>query len=274
MLASTVPWAPVVAFMVSSPISSPTSLLLAAGLFGWPFAATFFAASIVLGLVGGAVAAALEQAGLLANQARFRELAPEPAPSVAEAPAGARSCCSARPTFEPSASPVLRPAPAVAAAIVSGSPCCGGKGSAPGPGLVERWRLPEVGKAALVAGRSLVLVFLVFATIGYLLANLIPNDWVLALFGGDQAHGVLLAATMGIPLYINTESSLPLARGFMDAGMSPGAVLAFLITGAGTSIGAVGGLLIIARWRVIGLVVATLLVGAVILGQAYSLVSP
>lgn len=42
-----------------------------------------------------------------------------------------------------------------------------------------------------------------------------------------------------------------------DAGKSPGAARAFLITSAGTSIGAIIGALTIARWRVVGVVIAT-----------------
>src|SRR5512136_885343 len=56
MMASTIPWAPIVAFMVASPLTSPQELFYSAGLFGWPFATAFFAASIILGLIGGAVA--------------------------------------------------------------------------------------------------------------------------------------------------------------------------------------------------------------------------
>jgi uncharacterized membrane protein YraQ (UPF0718 family) len=56
----------------------------------------------------------------------------------------------------------------------------------------------------------------------------------------------------------------------LAAGMSPGAALAFLITGAGTSIGAITGALAIARWRVIGIVVFTLWLGAMVSGFAYN----
>jgi len=82
---------------------------------------------------------------------------------------------------------------------------------------------------------------------------------------------VPLAATLGLPLYINSEGSLPLVRALIDGGMSQGAALAFLITGAGTSLGAIGGAMTIARWRVIALVVGTLWIGAIILGCAYDL---
>jgi hypothetical protein len=64
---------------------------------------------------------------------------------------------------------------------------------------------------------------------------------------------------------------MPLVRAFMDAGMSQGAALAFLITGSGTSIGALAGALTIARWRVIAIVLGTLVTGAILLGLAYDL---
>ena len=58
----------------------------------------------------------------------------------------------------------------------------------------------------------------------------------------------------------------------LDAGMSQGAALAFLIAGSGTSIGAIGGALTIAKWRVIAVVVGTLWAGAIVLGMAYDLI--
>jgi hypothetical protein len=55
MMVSTMPWAPIVAFMVASPLSSPEGMVYTAGLFGWPFAIVMFVASVALGLTGGAV---------------------------------------------------------------------------------------------------------------------------------------------------------------------------------------------------------------------------
>jgi uncharacterized membrane protein YraQ (UPF0718 family) len=123
----------------------------------------------------------------------------------------------------------------------------------------------------LQTGKTLLVMFFGFAFVGYLLNGLIPSAWVVAIFGSGNAYSVPLAATLGLPLYINTEGSLPLVRAMLDAGMSQGAALAFLITGAGTSFGAVAGALTIARWRVIGLVIGTLWVGAILLGWGYNL---
>lgn len=225
MMASTVPWAPVVAFMVASPLTSPTELVYSAGLFGWPFAGTFFGASIALGVAGGFAAMALERQGWLAGQAR---LAP-----VAAAAAG---CC-----------------------VEVAEPAAGG--------------LAAVLRQTGVLGARLFALFLVFAFVGYGLNNLIPASWVPALFGSGHRWGVPLAATLGLPLYVNTDASLPLVRAFLDNGASAGAALAFLITGAGTSVGAVAGALAIARIRVIALVVGTLWLGAIVFGLGYDLLT-
>jgi len=228
MMASRVPWAPVVAFMVASPLTSPQELFYSTGLFGWPFALTFYAASIALGLAGGLAAHLLESWGWLANQARFKPV------------------LEASGVVQTSASHVMASQPRTNA----------------------DWR--TLLKETYLTGRRLLVFFLGFSfSNGYALNNLIPTAWVSDLFGSGHTYSVPLAATLRLPLYFNSEASLPLVRALLDAGMSASAALAFLITGAGTSIGAMAGALTIARWRVVGLVIGTLWIGAVAFGFAY-----
>ena len=239
MMASVMPWAPIVAFMVSSPLTSPEELIYSAGLFGWPFAWAFFLSSIVLGLIGGAVAAFAESRGWLEGQARMVSPKNEPISlGIAGGPA-------------PLDLPVINL-----------------KVPATKPSVTLRMFLLEM----YTTGKRLMIMFLGFAFVGYLLNGMIPAAWISNLFGAGHAYGVPLAATLGIPFYINTEASLPLVRAMLDSGMSQGAALAFLITGAGTSLGALGGALTIARWRVIAIIIGTLWVGALLLGFAYNLI--
>lgn len=228
MMATASPWAPLVAFMVASPLTSPSELLLSAGLFGWPFAALFFGGTIVLGLVAGGAGAVLDRMGWLADQARVRT---EPDPET-----GVES------SFGPGAAAITEPA------------------------FRERWKLDEFGKELLTTGRKLFVFFLAFTAIGYLAIEAIPTVWLTEYLGAGSAFAVPLAALLGIPAYINTEASLPLVAALMEGGMGPGPAMAFLVTGAGTSVGAISGLFVIARRRVVGLVVTLLFTGALVMG--------
>ncbi|HEX7544146.1 MAG TPA: permease [Candidatus Limnocylindrales bacterium] len=229
MLASSVPWAPIVAFMVASPLTSPDELFVSAGLFGWSFALFFFASSIVLGIAGGVAAHLAEKAGLLDNQARFLERS--------------ESRIGAMPSLGPGAASVVEFEP-----------------------FWVRWRMIELGREVMTLAPKMLLMFVGFATIGYAAIELIPQAWMTALLGGSNPLSVVVAATLGIPLYVSSEGNLPLIASLMHGGMGPGPAMAFLITGAGTSIGAISGGLLIARWRVIATVVGTLWVGGIILG--------
>ncbi len=294
MLATMMPWAPIVAFMVSSPLSSPEGLIYSAGLFGWPFAIAFFLASILLGLAGGWIAGFFESRGWLVNQTRFA------------APTGSSCGCSGSPENQPTLNRIysLEMTNSRLAGVDSGCGC-GQPGTSyirsqheetsecvpPVPGCVcsapvaevnntapnasglhfPSIQIPEALKDLYVTSKRLLTMFIGFAFLGYFLNGLIPARWVAGIFGNGHAYSVLLAATLGLPFYINSEASLPLVRALLEAGMSQGAAMAFLIAGAGTSIGAVGGMLTIARRRVVALAVGVLWAGAILCGYAYDL---
>jgi uncharacterized membrane protein YraQ (UPF0718 family) len=124
----------------------------------------------------------------------------------------------------------------------------------------------EFGRALVANGRRLAALFVAFATLGYLIIEIIPTQVLSSYLGADSFWSVPLAATVGIPVYLNSDASLPLVASLLNGGMGPGAALAFLMTGAGTSVAAISGMLIIARWKVVAIVVASLWTGAMILG--------
>ena len=255
MMASTIPWSPIVAFMVASPLTSPEELFYSAGLFGWPFAITFFAASIILGLIGGGIAAFAESRGWLANQARFASneslhTEVQPGPVSATVPQPQALQFAAQGAGVSLSLPVVRIEPVAEKQTVT---------------------FKQFANETFTTTWKLFVMFLGFAFIGYFLNGLIPQKWIQNVFGSGNAYSVPFAALLGIPFYLNTEASMPLVKAFMDSGMSAGAALAFLITGAGTSIGALTGALTIARWRVIAIVLGTLVIGSIAFGMLYDL---
>lgn len=255
MIAASSPWAPLVAFMVSSPLTSPSELVFSAGLFGWSFALFFFVGTIVLGLAAGLVANLLDRTGWLAGQARIQEDATTGNCSVG---GGNREAHGTSPSQK---GLVLRPVGAAVATTVPSR-----------PSLVDRLRLDAFGRELWGTGRRLLVFFTAYTTVGYLVIEAIPTSWLTDHLGGDSLIAVPLAAIIGIPAYLNTEGSLPLVATLVDGGMGQGPALAFIVTGAGTSIGAISGLFVIARLRVVALVVGLLFAGSLILGWTAQLV--
>lgn len=273
MMAGSMPLGPIVAFMVASPLSSPSQLFYSAGLFGWPFALAYFGATILLGLAGGAVANVLEARGWLKGQIRFAATAspseagcgcraPD-APVAAPAPLLSEVGCGCGAPLAPALAPTPLPAGlgCGCAAPAAPAPVAAPVAARPFVEMLQRYlRL-----VASVAGR-LVPLFAGFAFVGYFLNGIIPAAWIQGLFGEGRAYGVPLAATLGLPLYVSSEASMPLVRALVESGMSRGAIAAFLVAGAGTSVGAIAGALTIARRRVVGLVIAVLWLGAILVG--------
>ncbi len=255
MIAASSPWAPLVAFMVSSPLTSPSELIFSAGLFGWSFALLFFVGTIVLGLAAGWITHRLDQAGWLDGQARVQSAPPCDSAPVDQTSGGHQVyTCVGEVGSEPSSGAVATQVESPITAVSSR------------PRLTQRLRFAEYGREVVTTGRRLLVFFFAYTAIGYLVIEAIPTSWLTDYLGGGSALAVPLAAVIGIPAYVNTEGSLPLVATMVEGGMGPGPALAFIVTGAGTSVGAISGLFVIARTRVVALVVAMLFVGALVLG--------
>ncbi len=84
---------------------------------------------------------------------------------------------------------------------------------------------------------------------GVLLAALfqryVPAELMTTFFGGNEAFGVLMAATIGVPLYACGGGTIPLLQSWLWNGMSAGSATAFMITGPATKITNLGALKIV-----------------------------
>ena len=93
--------------------------------------------------------------------------------------------------------------------------------------------------------RATGLYFLVGLLLSALFQRYVPADVMTGLFGGNEAWGVLMAATIGVPLYACGGGTIPLLQGWLWNGMSMGSAAAFMITGPATKITNLGALKII-----------------------------
>lgn len=88
-------------------------------------------------------------------------------------------------------------------------------------------------------------LFLLGVALSALFQRYIPAELVANLFGDNRGFGVLMAATIGVPLYACGGGTIPLLQTWLADGMSMGSASAFMITGPATKITNLGAVKIV-----------------------------
>ena len=91
--------------------------------------------------------------------------------------------------------------------------------------------------------------FLIGILLSAMFQRYVPQDAVGKLFGENEGFGILLAATIGVPLYACGGGTIPLLQFWLSDGMSLGSATAFMITGPATKITNLGALKIVLKGR-------------------------
>jgi uncharacterized membrane protein YraQ (UPF0718 family) len=275
MLASSLPWGAIMAFLTSSPLMSPDEFVLISGMLGTRFAIALTAASVFIGLGAGYLANLLQKrTAYFDGQLRFA--APNKKTAVRNASLS-RADLSAT-SFTPSVSCCA----ANAASNSASTPraCCSAttmpmEPAVPLTTLARQLKLNELTETIFEIGVKKILpLFTAFAAIGYLINRFVPSAWISAIFGAGNLFAVPLAAFIGLPLYVSGNAAIPLIDSLFQAGVSPGAMLAFMITGPGTSAGVIAGISSILKRRAIAFYLACLMIGAIVLGFLFDMMIP
>ena len=90
--------------------------------------------------------------------------------------------------------------------------------------------------------KAMVFGIIISGTISGLIPENFFSDYL-----GDSPVAMLLMLIIGIPIYVCSSASVPIALAFIKAGLSPGAALVFLITGPATNAATLTTL-----WQIIG----------------------
>lgn len=70
---------------------------------------------------------------------------------------------------------------------------------------------------------------LIGVAIGAVIHNWIPEEWVVALLGGGNPLGVVMAVVCGIPMYADIFGTIPIAEALLGKGALLGVVLSFMM---------------------------------------------
>ena len=93
--------------------------------------------------------------------------------------------------------------------------------------------------------KATALYFLIGIILSALFQRYVPSQAFAKIFGNNSGFGVLMAATIGVPLYMCGGGTIPLLQAWLANGMSMGSAAAFMLTGPATKITNLGALKIV-----------------------------
>lgn len=121
--------------------------------------------------------------------------------------------------------------------------------------------------------RATGLYFLLGVLLSALFQRYVPADRFAELFGkSNEGFGVLMAATIGVPLYACGGGTIPLLQQWLVSGMSMGSAAAFMITGPATKITNLGALKIVLGIKRFVLYIAFVMAFSLITGLLTNLI--
>ncbi len=292
LLIGGVPLAPVMTFWIASPSMDPEIFFLSVATIGWELAVWRLAATLALSLSAGFITHFVLQKGWLGQRillnrdasrenkwtARMRSIRDRvlasltrAAAAVTPAPAAPVACCAGEAVAGDF--PMAPAAPAGKCASnceTEAEPAqkCGDDCGEPPTSFGARL-FRETVDATVMVVKFMALAFFLEA----LITLYIPSEWIAGLLGRENAYAIPTAALLGVPVYTGNLTALPMIGGLLAQGMSPAAALAFLIAGPTTTLPAMAAVWGLVTRRIFALYVSFSLIGALVLGFAYALVS-
>ena len=103
----------------------------------------------------------------------------------------------------------------------------------------------------------------------YALNAALQPDALASYVGEDVWWAIPFAVFVGAPAYLDGYAALPLTRGLMDHGMSPGAAMAFLVSGGVVSIWGAMAIFPVLRVKPFLLYLALAISGSLVAGYVF-----
>ena len=114
--------------------------------------------------------------------------------------------------------------------------------------------------------RKLLLIIIASSAVGALIYGLVPEEFIIRYAGGSSPWVVIIAALLGVPLYVNVAAIVPIIYTLSLKGMSNGAVIAFLITATTISPPELFMLSALFKWKYLIAFSIAMVIGAIITG--------
>ena len=107
--------------------------------------------------------------------------------------------------------------------------------------------------------------------IGALIHNWIPEEWVETILGSHNPFGVVLATIVGIPMYADIFSTIPIAEALLSKGALLGTILSFMMAVTTLSLPSLIMLKKAIRPKLMAVFIAICTIGIIIVGYGFNI---
>ncbi|GGP68538.1 permease [Shewanella saliphila] len=220
----------VLSFLISAPLCNFIVLAMIYATFGLKITAVYFVITFTAAVLGGWLISISPWKNEIKRGDELEDAKKVPscgtsspaASSCGPAPATAMSCeTTNQPTMQESCGSVSMSCDSSSAMTLEG---------------VTPSRMSNAMRAALALFKRIIPYVLLGAFISGLSAAYLPAELVEKYVGGDSLQAIIIAAVIGIPLYLRIEMAIPLLNVLILKGMGLGPALALIIGGTGASL--------------------------------------
>jgi uncharacterized membrane protein YraQ (UPF0718 family) len=111
-------------------------------------------------------------------------------------------------------------------------------------------------------------------SIGAVIHNWIPEEWIELVLGDNNPFGVILATLVGVPMYADIFGSIPIAEALLSKGALLGVVLSFMMAVTTLSLPSLIMLRKAVKPKLLALFMGICTVGIIAVGYFFNLIQP
>jgi hypothetical protein len=138
------------------------------------------------------------------------------------------------------------------------------------PDLTKKDRLIYAKEQMFATFKKVFPYILVGVSIGAVIHNWIPEDWVSKILGSENPFGVVLATLIGVPMYADIFGSIPIAEALFYKGAQLGAILAFMMAVTTLSLPSMIMLRKAVKPKLLALFIVICTVGIILIGYVFN----
>ncbi len=138
------------------------------------------------------------------------------------------------------------------------------------PELSKKDRMIYAKEQVQATIKKVILYILAGVGIGAIIHNWIPESLVQTILGDKNPFSVLVATVVGVPMYADIFGTIPIAEALFDKGVGVGTILSFMMGVTALSLPSMIMLKRVVKNKLLGVFIAVVTIGIIIIGYVFN----